>query len=42
VGLANGGTSAGEPGPRPNAGNMHGAYLFDPDGNKISAYNMKR
>lgn len=37
--LANGGTCAGEPGPRPNApGNAYGAYARDPDGNKICAF----
>ena len=39
AGLANGGTDAGEPGPRPNApGNAYGAYLRDPDGHKICAF----
>lgn len=34
--LANGGTSEGEPGPRPHySPGYYGAYLRDPDGNKI-------
>lgn len=39
AGLANGGTDEGAPGPRPNApGDAYGAYLRDPDGNKICAF----
>ncbi len=39
AGLANGGSCAGEPGLRPNApGKAYGAYLRDPDGNKICAF----
>ena len=38
AGLAQGGTCEGAPGPRPQAGNAYGAYLRDPDGNKICAY----
>ncbi|BBC71831.1 glyoxalase [Altererythrobacter sp. B11] len=42
VGLANGGTDEGGPGPREAApNNSHGAYLRDPDGNKICAYHMR-
>ncbi|MFV0644755.1 MAG: VOC family protein [Sphingomonadaceae bacterium] len=38
-GIANGGTSEGEPGIRENSpGQQYGAYLRDPDGNKICAY----
>jgi catechol 2,3-dioxygenase-like lactoylglutathione lyase family enzyme len=38
VGLVNGGTDAGAPGVRPAYdANYFGAFLFDPDGNKIEA-----
>jgi len=38
-GVAAGGADEGEPGFRPNSpGNMYGAYLRDPYGNKICAY----
>ena len=36
AGLKAGGTDAGEPGPRPHYGaDYYGAYLYDPDGNKV-------
>ncbi|WP_068074670.1 VOC family protein [Novosphingobium lentum] len=39
AGLANGGSDEGAPGVRVNApGQMYGAYLRDPDGNKICAF----
>lgn len=39
AGLANGGACEGEPGRRPQApGKAYGAYLRDPDGNKICAF----
>ena len=39
AGLANGGTDEGMPGLRPNVpGKAYGAYLRDPDGNKICAF----
>ncbi|WP_404711321.1 VOC family protein [Sphingomonas sp. MMS24-J13] len=41
AGVANGGTCDGGPGPRAAApGNPRGAYLRDPDGNKICCFNM--
>lgn len=43
AGLANGGTDEGGPGPRELAPSQsHGAYLRDPDGNKICAFHMRR
>ncbi|HEX7877494.1 MAG TPA: VOC family protein [Sphingobium sp.] len=39
AGAAHGGTDEGQPGPRENAGGAYGAYLRDPFGNKICAYN---
>jgi catechol 2,3-dioxygenase-like lactoylglutathione lyase family enzyme len=38
AGIANGGTSEGEAEPKPQARGAFGAYLRDPDGNKIAAY----
>ena len=39
--LAHGGKSAGDPGPRQAAlTTYHGAFIFDPDGNKIEAVNF--
>jgi catechol 2,3-dioxygenase-like lactoylglutathione lyase family enzyme len=38
AGLAAGGTDAGPPGPRGEVEFAYGAYLRDPDGNKICAY----
>jgi catechol 2,3-dioxygenase-like lactoylglutathione lyase family enzyme len=38
AGIANGGTSAGEPEAKPQARGAFGAYLRDPDGNKLGAY----
>ena len=42
AGLAAGGTCEGEPGPREAAPNQsHGAYLRDPDGNKVRVFHMR-
>ena len=41
AGLAAGGTDAGPPGPRNAVIHAYGAYLHDPDGNKICAYCFK-
>jgi catechol 2,3-dioxygenase-like lactoylglutathione lyase family enzyme len=41
AGLAAGGTDEGLPGPRGAVPNAYGAYLRDPDGNKICAYCFK-
>lgn len=41
AGLANGGKDAGAPGPRPMANNARGAYLYDPEGNKICVFHFK-
>ncbi|MCY1671014.1 VOC family protein [Novosphingobium sp. SL115] len=39
AGVANGGSCEGAPGVRPNSpGQQYGAYLRDPDGNKICAF----
>lgn len=38
AGLANGGTSEGDPETKPQARGAFGAYLRDPDGNKLGAY----
>lgn len=38
AGIANGGSSEGEPGPRDRARGRYGAYLRDPDGNKLGCY----
>jgi catechol 2,3-dioxygenase-like lactoylglutathione lyase family enzyme len=42
AGLAAGGVDEGGPGPREAAPNQsHGAYLRDPDGNKVCAFHMR-
>ena len=41
AGLAAGGRDAGAPGPRGAVPHAYGAYLLDPDGNKICAYCFK-
>lgn len=41
AGLAAGGRCAGLPGPRGAVPHAYGAYLLDPDGNKICAYCFK-
>ena len=42
AGLAAGGTCDGPPGPRERAPNQSvGAYLRDPDGNKVCAFHMR-
>jgi len=38
AGLANGGTCEGPPEAKPQARGAFGAYLRDPDGNKLAAY----
>lgn len=38
AGLANGGSTEGDPEPKPQARGAFGAYLRDPDGNKLGAY----
>ena len=38
AGLANGGTCEGPPEPKVKARNAFGAYLRDPDGNKLGVY----
>lgn len=38
AGISAGGTDAGPPGPRGAVPHAYGAYLRDPDGNKICAY----
>lgn len=38
AGLANGGSSEGEPESKPQARGAFGAYLRDPDGNKLGVY----
>ncbi len=38
AGLAHGGTDEGQPEPKPQARGAFGAYLRDPDGNKLGVY----
>lgn len=38
AGLANAGSCAGQPEPKPQARDAFGAYLRDPDGNKLGLY----
>lgn len=38
AGIANGGTCEGQPEAKPKANGAFGAYLRDPDGNKLGAY----
>lgn len=40
--LANGGSCEGPPGPREAAGGLYGAYVRDPDGNKMCAYSQRQ
>jgi predicted lactoylglutathione lyase len=40
AGLAAGGADAGAPGPRGHLPDAYAAYLRDPDGNKVCAYNF--
>ena len=38
AGMANGGSCEGKPEPKPQAPGSYGAYLRDPDGNKLAAF----
>jgi catechol 2,3-dioxygenase-like lactoylglutathione lyase family enzyme len=38
AGIAHGGSSEGDPEPKPQARGAFGAYLRDPDGNKLGAF----